>query len=520
MNHRSTFTKRCLCVAILCLICQSVCRADEPQGSLLRRHAARVLENDEGQIVSAILYGPKITDEVLAELLPEMQHITALEMMLTFTTNDAIRMLVSLPKLGVLKIKGTLATDGCGKELASMANLRILALVTIRGLTPGIDELTPSELKTLQKAKISDATLENLGDITQLRGLYLGGIDLNNNELSPLRNLRNLEGLKLTDMDFDDGALKDLEGLSNLKGFNISNIGISGEGLIHLSGAKDLAILSLLNTKLDDAGAEYILQWGKLSEVRIFDSNISKSKGSELMAAMPPNTISLERSLPDLKSLTHPGHIANLLYRQDVKYLYGHGAGVKTEQGRVKILILDRLQKSLKFDNLTCQDIAKRIVDLIDLEALSVNGIPLQDRDIQILSSLKQLRGLILTGTQITDEGARCLVDIRDLDGLGLAKTKITDKSLTHIKKLTSLSKLDLGDTGITDSGLKAVSGLFNLELLRLSNCEISDLSIEHLTKLKQLKVVAINGTNITEDGKTALRKALPDVEIRDKEDD
>jgi len=70
----------------------------------------------------------------------------------------------------------------------------------------------------------------------------------------------------------------------------------------------------------------------------------------------------------------------------------------------------------------------------------------------------RRLRSLVLSGTQITDEGLEALRSLQSLRWLYLLRTRITDEGLPHLKTLASLRSLWLGETAVTPAGVKQLA--------------------------------------------------------------
>src|SRR5262249_20881252 len=84
--------------------------------------------------------------------------------------------------------------------------------------------------------------------------------------------------------------------------------------------------------------------------------------------------------------------------------------------------------------------------------------------------------GLILTFTQVTDEGMKHLADCKQLRILWVASTAITDKGLQHLGKCQDLQSLSLDRTKVSDEGLKHLGRIKHLHYLALSGCKgVSD---------------------------------------------
>ena len=75
---------------------------------------------------------------------------------------------------------------------------------------------------------------------------------------------------------------------------------------------------------------------------------------------------------------------------------------------------------------------------------------------------------VIMSGSNITNEGVVHLRALTNLQSLDLMETQITDAGLVHLKNLTNLKDLSLaGCKNITDSGVAELQKA-------LPNCEIS----------------------------------------------
>ncbi|VAX42215.1 hypothetical protein MNBD_PLANCTO02-2105, partial [hydrothermal vent metagenome] len=75
----------------------------------------------------------------------------------------------------------------------------------------------------------------------------------------------------------------------------------------------------------------------------------------------------------------------------------------------------------------------------------------LNDDSLEVVSGLKKLRHLDLSGTQITDTSFEHFKGLKSLETLNLSNIKITSKGLGVIKKLTSLTSLNLSRTKLTN---------------------------------------------------------------------
>ena len=81
---------------------------------------------------------------------------------------------------------------------------------------------------------------------------------------------------------------------------------------------------------------------------------------------------------------------------------------------------------------------------------------PRGDLVLQYVEPLKNLEGLNLANSQITDKGLEHLIGLNKLHSLDLTATKITDASFATLDQLPALNTLILTDTAVTAEGLAA----------------------------------------------------------------
>jgi hypothetical protein len=147
-----------------------------------------------------------------------------------------------------------------------------------------------------------------------------------------------------------------------------------------------------------------------------------------------------------------------------------------------------------------------KVID--ELKKLGLLVLPLSKENNQLEISAVNVR-------TFTDAQASALVKLSDqIVWLKLGDTQITDEALTAIGKLKNLQKLHLERTAVTDAGLKKLTGLTYLEYLNLYGTKITDAGLADLAGLKALRSVYVWQTKVTEAGITALKQALPNVEV------
>ncbi|MBM4070443.1 MAG: hypothetical protein FJ271_16035 [Planctomycetes bacterium] len=176
--------------------------------------------------------------------------------------------------------------------------------------------------------------------------------------------------------------------------------------------------------------------------------------------------------------------------------------------------------------------------DCKNLVGVSLFGSAITDTDLASLSNCRELTGLDLHGTQVGDAGLAHFKDCHKLTHVGLAGTKVGDAGLANLKDCKDLIELNLYQTKVTDAGLANLKDCKKLVVLFLFNTKVSDVGFLHLKGCKELKNLSLAhtaigdstlelcghfsklsflevvNTKVTEQGVKKLAKALPDCKI------
>lgn len=231
--------------------------------------------------------------------------------------------------------------------------------------------------------------------------------------------------------------------------------------------------------------------------------------------------------------------------------------------------------RRLEYLTLTCPKVTDAgmcaVPDLVDLQYLDLAGTQITDETVARLSRLTKLRFLQLVGTRATDAGLEHLSSLHQLvildlsqtattrearralrqslpgcmiwppdgkgyhfpagttlgqlrsygiepdwtDGLFLAAAAIDDDAMRFIAACPNLQQLDLRDTCVSDAGLEFLAKLPNLQNLYLERTRVSDTGLQHVARLKKLQTVYLGGTMVTPAGIEALRRTLPNCQVR-----
>jgi len=203
--------------------------------------------------------------------------------------------------------------------------------------------------------------------------------------------------------------------------------------------------------------------------------------------------------------------------------------------------------KQLKLDNTETDDaeLAKICRENPELLELTLEGTKVTDAGLVHLPQLTKLKKIRLSKTAITDAGMKVLAKCERLEDVDVSQTKISDPGAWELAALPRLKRLNfyltfVTDSGldsfqtgkhrsaktiewlnldkcpITDAGLPKLAALSSLAWLHLGGTAITDTGLVELAKLESLKEAIITKTETTLEGIEKLRKARPDMTLRD----
>ncbi len=391
---------------------------------------------------------------------------------MSFTVNDESKPSISCSRrrgpyvvfadrIHVHRISASLRPETL-KALTTIAGGEKLYMAEVWGI--GLTSLTPGPA--------TDANLQAMQDLGQLRSLWLNGSDVTDQALSRLAAASNLSKLNLSDTRITDEGLRHLKGLTELRKLNLSGTSLTDAGLEHLKGLAELRELNLSGTSITDAGLEH------LTDIRYLilrDTGVTIRGVSRFLDKAP-------------------------------------GADIKMSEGSVDD---DRLD--FHGSPVTDADI-EHFGGLTGLYYVYLGETGITDASLPFLGTQTYLRWLDVSGTAITDEGLHHLSQTTKLAYLILADTQITDAGLDNLTKLTSLWKLDLSGTRVTDRGLERLQALANLFSLDLNETQVSDEGVKHLKRLPELRELGLRATRVTDSAMANLEEisGLKKLDLRD----
>ena len=114
----------------------------------------------------------------------------------------------------------------------------------------------------------------------------------------------------------------------------------------------------------------------------------------------------------------------------------------------------------------------------------------------------------------IRDRDLEVISQVKNVCVLNLKRTNISDAGLVHIGRMLTLRRLHLELTNVTDLGIAHLANLQELEYLNLYGTAITDDGISSLGRLKSLSRLYLWQTKITADGINRLQEILPETKV------
>jgi RND family efflux transporter MFP subunit len=408
-------------------------------------------------------------------------------------------------------------------------------------------------------------------------------IDFTDADLDRLASLTELRSLTFASSAVTDDVLSRLKGLTNLTYLGLEGAGITDAGLASLSGMSDLTNLDLDATAIGDAGLKEIARLKSLNDLKRIPEAQRSGRGPRtepsLRLGQTRTTVNgideLQRALPHcMVSASHlngfspappaPGssdrdwaqwmlyqvqgsrhvftdldpetpissyeelppvdfHIVRINFDSELGisetmlrrmaglsqlrriYFKGLSAPAFTGLGEIKQL------ESLWIEQTDVADDALQVLgNLTRLKLLQLGDKYLADSDLAHLAPLHDLTALRLDGHSkgLHGSGFAALTHLDHLTSLAVPDSGIEDEMMASIGKLGTLEDLDLSRTWITSKGLASLASLSRLKKLQLNGCRRLDASsLEPLAKLPHLELLALANWRIDETIVESLKK-------------
>ncbi|MEQ1906122.1 MAG: protein kinase [Pirellulaceae bacterium] len=241
-----------------------------------------------------------VTDEGI-DRLKGLKDIRGLD--IGYTSIKRLDFLDELLTLEHLVLSQTNIDDASLVHVKRLKNLRLLYLHTYWGVgnvtDAGIENLKGlSELRSLEiyGTRTTDAGLAHLSGLSNLEYLAFGSIEnkseITDRGLAHLAGLSNLKHLRINATQITDSGLEQIKKLPNLQVLQLVGTKITDGGLQHLGQFPALKDLYLQGTTVTDAGLEHLKSLSNLEALHLEDTKVTEAVLKSLQAALPNCKIS------------------------------------------------------------------------------------------------------------------------------------------------------------------------------------------------------------------------------------
>jgi Leucine-rich repeat (LRR) protein len=302
-----------------------------------------------------------------------------------------------------------------------------------------------------------------IGDLTELRSLYLGGNHLSGSIPPEIGQLTNLLTLALTGNQLTGQIPAEIGHLKKSMIFFMSDNQFSGQLPSELGQLSELLLLYLDNNQLSGSIPASFGQLKKLNHLLLYNNNL---------------TGNIPASLGQMTNLSALMLSGNELTGQ-----------IPPELGN-----LSNLTSLQLFENQLTDTIPAELSKLSELMDLILNGNQLTGRIPAELSKLNNLYYLYLYDNQLSDTIPSELGYLQNLEELNLSSNQLTGKIPKELGQLSNLLLLSLSDNRLTGEIPDELRGLVNAEVLWLNNNRLTGKipgEIRFLTNLLEIDLSA-----------------------------
>lgn len=375
---------------------------------------------------------------------------------------------LSVPLIGGVKKLRRLSMESC-LQVSHMQHLKYL------------EHLEELHLACCHSITNIDAIY--IGKLSTLRVLHVRNTGINDNGLVQLKDLTGLIQFSISGLKVQDASIAAcIENMSQLEDFNASRCYSAGNRMLRAlakaqEGCACLKRLSIMFTNISDAGLQYALPRLKsLEKLDVESCNVSDAGLSYVHYLRHLKCLQCQDTDAGNRTMDVLGQLP-CLERLDVSYTLVDDLGLKYI-GRIPSLKHLSLESSSPFSDSSFGNLTR----LPHLQSLNLFGSRVTDSICTILSGIKTLRTLDVSGSIITSYGVRQLARLPNLKHLSLAYShRIADGSMTYLLTMKHLESLNISQCQISNSGLLLLSSLPGLKSLCLCDTNIKCYVLEKL---------------------------------------
>ncbi|MEM9587484.1 MAG: hypothetical protein AAGA03_09395 [Planctomycetota bacterium] len=255
-----------------------------------------------------------------------------------------------------------------------------------------------------EKTSLGDATLARLAEADQLELLYY------------------TEASKLTPM-----GVAQIGGLSKLRNLRVGGDAVNDQSVAVIGSLSNLGALGLLSTGITDAGLDKIAGLPRLKELMLFGTPVTDACLTSV--AKFPALVTLK--LRQTKITGHafaPLSTTNIVDLELAETDFGN-------QGMDAITKMPKLRKVNFWLTKIDDDGVAKLKGMTQLTSLNLDNLPpVSDASVSVINSLPQLDFLHLGKTSITPEGVKSIRGLDKLKTLHVTNLGVTDEDAQAIQ--------------------------------------------------------------------------------------
>lgn len=378
--------------------------------------------------------------------------------------------------------------------------------------------------QVIQVVDFSDVRVTDDG-LAQLAGMpKLQGISFNHDTetvtdaaLTTLAKSPTLEVIQLGGFFFEktsritDKGLRELAKLPTLRVLRIGAFNGTGEGFEAFADHPTLEELYLIHAqKLTDKGAEHIAQIPRLKRLKIdndypFDSDPKK---------MPALTSRGILSIVKTRLPTDFDFDQQLINDESFKLLvekgWLYGPNQPDSHGRPASTPKEVQGLWLEGSEITDKSIAL-IQDCTNIESVALSKTNISDESLRILGTFSKLNLLLLEECQVTGKGLAFVADL-PIQDLNLENCDLDKGHFQVIGKMTKLEYLQLDSARFNPAWLKHISHLPKLNRVDCQFTALDDAGLQELLKLPTLERCKVYRTKVTSEMLEKAKTSHPHV--------
>jgi hypothetical protein len=322
-----------------------------------------------------------------------------------------------------------------------------------------------------------------------------------------------LRSFSIASNHFSCELIKDWPSLETLEEVRINSNKITDSDLAIIARMRRLKTLKLSSARVTSQGIAHLARLPKLETIGFYSLEFIDAAGKPADGFKALKHLEME-SCPEIGDETIIAF--GTLPRVEEVILLGTAVGDRSvlnlvRGGNVKTLILQ--------DSQVTDDGLRLVQNCSQPFFLNVQGTAITDKGLSVLTD-KQLSGLVICRTGITDEGLSSLAQIQGLEYLSLSDTKLTGIGVRYFDRRTLLPSLQLDGTSLTSAGVLALAEA-RCTQLNLSRTFVGDNELMLFAANLDLIELNVSETKVTASGIRAFyqsRKALLAAAKRDEE--